>query len=113
MSYKPTLRENGMVKQENTAFEPEGNGWPTPLVDAGPAVRQKITDGRNGEVNYVEQNATSQQKLGAHHSPEGKYAAKPNGIEAYHRNESDMPSLKDPLKTGQQILNEHHTPEGK
>lgn len=68
----PDLRKNLQVKQPNVAYEPEGNGWPEPLTDSGPAIRQVINDGKNGESRMNDGLKTSQDKWS---TPEGSYAA--------------------------------------
>jgi hypothetical protein len=47
---KPKTRENGQVKQPGIEYEPEGNGWPEPLVDASDKLTCTYTVGKSGTV---------------------------------------------------------------
>lgn len=46
----PKTRRNGQVEQPGIQYEPEGNGWPTPLTDESNPLSIKVTDGKSGYV---------------------------------------------------------------
>lgn len=43
-------RKNLQVKQPGIQYEPEGNGWPTPLTDQSNPVTHKFTVGRDYKI---------------------------------------------------------------
>ena len=47
-------RKNGQVAQPGIQEEPEGNGWPTPLVAESPQIKFSYTDGKSGRVEKKE-----------------------------------------------------------
>jgi|GEM_PF-2079768 len=107
--YKPTLRNNGQVSQQNIDELPEGNGFDEQLTDESNPLKQSVTVGRNGEQNNMEDLRTSQMKEDGHHLSEGKYQASPLSGDTH--GDEQKPS-GDPLKTTQQKRGEHKPPEG-
>lgn len=45
-----SYRKNGQVVQPGIEYEPEGNGWPTPLVSEANPIKHSYTVGKNGKV---------------------------------------------------------------
>lgn len=133
--------KNFQTKQPHIEYPPEGNGWPEPLTDPSSPLGKKVTVGRNGE-SMEGQVTTSQQREGAHHAPEGKYAASPtqapttdqkapspfatSGFVSDPAGRNDPPATmapydesavgranKDPIHTTQQVDKAHKLVEGR
>lgn len=104
------LKRNMQVQQPNIAELPEGNGWPDPLTDSGPQLRQQINDGKNGESIMNDGANTSQAKTGGWHLPEGDSSA--SGTQPNTSPDTPRAGRNDPTKTSQMLEGGHHTPEG-
>lgn len=101
----PDTRRNLQVKQDGIAYEPEGNGWPDPLVSNSTPLKMKVSSGSNGGSNQMESLKTSQQKTGGWSAPEGSYGDQAPGLNVPNTfNSPQRAKLEATPETSQQIV---------
>lgn len=98
----PDLRKNLQVKQKGIQYEPEGNGWPEPLVDESSPLKMKVETGSSGESKTLGLTGSSQD---VYSLPEGDFKASPSS--------SSTESSGGGFKTGQQKQGLHSDPGGR
>jgi len=60
------------VNQPNIEQLPQGNGWPTPLVDPSGTLKMAVTNGQSGSQKNIDPISTSQQDRKEHQLGEGQ-----------------------------------------